>query len=71
MLSKQEVLNSAISTGRFDDFVDNILQLGAARTSAYVCCANVHMLVEASKDASFRHVLEEANLVTSRRRPGG
>jgi N-acetylglucosaminyldiphosphoundecaprenol N-acetyl-beta-D-mannosaminyltransferase len=64
MLSKQLVLDSNISTGAFNDFVDNILQLGAARSSAYVCCANVHMIVEAHRDASFRQVLDEANLVT-------
>jgi N-acetylglucosaminyldiphosphoundecaprenol N-acetyl-beta-D-mannosaminyltransferase len=64
MLAKQLVLNSDISTGSFDDFVDYILQLGAARISAYVCCANVHMVVEAHRDASFRQVLEEANIVT-------
>jgi len=64
MLLKQQVLDANISTGLFDDFVDNILQLGAARTSAYVCCANVHMVVEAHRDASFRQVLDEADLVT-------
>jgi N-acetylglucosaminyldiphosphoundecaprenol N-acetyl-beta-D-mannosaminyltransferase len=64
MLSKQVVLDSAISTGPFDEFVDYILQLGAARSSAYVCCANVHMVVEAHRDASFRKILEEADLVT-------
>jgi N-acetylglucosaminyldiphosphoundecaprenol N-acetyl-beta-D-mannosaminyltransferase len=64
MLAKQVVLDSRISTGSFDDFVDKILQLGAARNSAYVCCANVHMVVEAHRDASFRQVLDEANLVT-------
>lgn len=64
MLAKQVVLDSDISTGSFDEFVDYILQLGAARTSAYVCCANVHMVVEAHRDASFRQVLEEATLVT-------
>ena len=64
MLSKQLVLDSAISTGSFEDFVENILQLGAARTSAYVCCANVHMVVEAHRDVSFRQTLAEANLVT-------
>jgi len=64
MLAKQVVLDSGISTGSFDDFVDNILQLGAARNSAYVCCANVHMVVEAHRDMSFRRVLDEANLVT-------
>ena len=64
MLSKQLVLTSGISTGSFDDFVESILQLGAARTSAYVCCANVHMVVEAYRDASFQQVLDEASLVT-------
>lgn len=64
MLAKQQVLDSTITTGAFTEFVDEILQLGAARTSAYVCCANVHMLVEAHRDASFRQVLEEADLVT-------
>ncbi|RZJ57944.1 MAG: glycosyltransferase [Hymenobacter sp.] len=64
MLAKQVVLDSKISTGSFDDFVENILQLGAARNSAYVCCANVHMVVEAHRDASFRQVLDEATLVT-------
>jgi N-acetylglucosaminyldiphosphoundecaprenol N-acetyl-beta-D-mannosaminyltransferase len=64
MLQKQFVLDSPITIGSFDEFVDNILQLGAARSSAYVCCANVHMLVEAHRDASFRQVLAEANLVT-------
>lgn len=64
MLAKQVVLDSRISTGSFDDFVDKILQLGAARNSAYVCCANVHMVVEAHRDVSFRQVLDEANLVT-------
>lgn len=64
MLSKQLVLDSGISTGSFDDFVENILQLGASRSSAYVCCANVHMVVEAHRDSSFRQVLDEADLVT-------
>jgi len=64
MLAKQVVLDSRISTGSFEDFVDKILQLGAARNSAYVCCANVHMVVEAHRDVSFRQVLDEANLVT-------
>ena len=64
MIAKQVVLDSGISTGSFDDFVDKILQLGAARNSAYVCCANVHMVVGAHRDVSFREVLDEASLVT-------
>ncbi|RZK24664.1 MAG: glycosyltransferase [Hymenobacter sp.] len=64
MLAKQLVLDSGISTGSFEDFVDRIMQLGADRSSAYVCCANVHMVVEAHRDSSFRQVLDEASLVT-------
>ncbi|MGI4834045.1 MAG: WecB/TagA/CpsF family glycosyltransferase [Janthinobacterium lividum] len=64
MLSKQQVLDTFITTGPFEEFVDTILRLGAARRSAYVCCANVHMLVEAQHDPSFRHILAEADLVT-------
>lgn len=64
MLSQQQVLNSSITTGRFTEFVDHILKLGAARTSAYVCCANAHMLVEAHRDPGFRQILAEADLVT-------
>ena len=64
MLPKRLVLNSGISTGTPTEFINSILQLGAARSSAYVCFANVHMLVEAHRDARFRQVLSEASLVT-------
>lgn len=64
MLPKRLVLGSGISTGTPSDFVDTILQLGAARSSAYVCFANVHMLIEAHRDAKFQKVLSEASLVT-------
>lgn len=64
MLARQQVLDSLITTGPFAEFVETILRLGAERRSAYVCCANVHMLVEAHRDPSFRQVLAEADLVT-------
>ena len=60
MLAKHSVLHSEISTGRATDFVDAILRLGAARASAYVCFANVHMLMEAERDLDFRRILNGA-----------
>ncbi|RYU75451.1 WecB/TagA/CpsF family glycosyltransferase [Hymenobacter persicinus] len=63
MLPKRLVLDSWISTGTFAEFVGTILDMGAARTSAYVCCANVHMLVEAHQHPDFRRLLDEASLV--------
>jgi N-acetylglucosaminyldiphosphoundecaprenol N-acetyl-beta-D-mannosaminyltransferase len=64
MLPKRPVLDSWISTGQPAEFVDAILALGAARASAYVCCANVHMLVEAQQHPDFGRILNEANVVT-------
>ncbi|UOQ50793.1 WecB/TagA/CpsF family glycosyltransferase [Hymenobacter cellulosivorans] len=64
MLPKRLVLDSWISTGSPADFVTAILALGAARSSAYVCCANVHMVVEAHQYPDFRRILDEAAIVT-------
>ncbi|WP_226163637.1 WecB/TagA/CpsF family glycosyltransferase [Hymenobacter terricola] len=64
LLAKRPVLNALVSTGSPTDFVETILRLGAARASAYVCCANVHMLVEAHRDPAFRRVLAGAAVVT-------
>jgi N-acetylglucosaminyldiphosphoundecaprenol N-acetyl-beta-D-mannosaminyltransferase len=64
LLPKRRVLNALISTGQLPDFVEAILQLGAARSSAYVCCANAHMLVEAHRHPAFRPVLAGAAVVT-------
>ena len=60
MLPKHTVLHSNISTGSVAEFVDAILRLGAARTSAYVCFANVHMLVEAEQHPDFNRILNNA-----------
>jgi N-acetylglucosaminyldiphosphoundecaprenol N-acetyl-beta-D-mannosaminyltransferase len=60
MLPKHPVLHANISTGQTADFVDAILSLGAARTSAYVCFANVHMLVEAERNPDFGRILNQA-----------
>ncbi|MDU0369176.1 WecB/TagA/CpsF family glycosyltransferase [Hymenobacter endophyticus] len=63
MLPKLPLLDSWISTGTPAEFVAAILRLGAMRASAYVCFANVHMVVEAQQDAGFRQILREAALV--------
>ena len=63
-LTKHPVLRTQVSAGAPADFLAAILRLGAARAPAYVCCANVHMLVEAHRDAGFRHLLNQARVVT-------
>ena len=63
MLPKYPVLHANISTGRPADFIEAVLRLGAARSSAYVCFANVHMLVEAERQPDFRRLLNRAAVV--------
>ncbi|OON66049.1 WecB/TagA/CpsF family glycosyltransferase [Hymenobacter sp. CRA2] len=63
MLPRYRVLDSWISTGPAAAFVDTVLQLGAARASAYVCFANVHMVVEARRDPAFGAVVNRAAVV--------
>ncbi|WP_460578191.1 WecB/TagA/CpsF family glycosyltransferase [Hymenobacter coalescens] len=63
MLPRYPVLASWISTGPPAAFVDVVLRLGAARTSSYVCFANVHMVVEAHRQPEFGAVVNRAAVV--------
>lgn len=63
MLPRHQVLGTWISTGPPASFVDAVLQLGAARSSAYVCFANVHMVVEAHRQPDFGRVVNQATVV--------
>lgn len=63
MLPKQLVLDTWISTGTTEQFVDSILALAARRASEYVCFANVHMVVEAHRHRQFRLIVNQAALV--------
>lgn len=64
VLPKRPVFGTRISIGTLPDVTDAILRLGAARASAYVCCANVHMLMEAHRQPDFRQLLNRAAVVT-------
>jgi N-acetylglucosaminyldiphosphoundecaprenol N-acetyl-beta-D-mannosaminyltransferase len=64
VLPKRPVFGTQISTGTLPEVTDAILRLGAARASAYVCCANVHMLMEAHREPGFRQLLNRAAVVT-------
>lgn len=39
--------------------------MAALRESAYVCCVNAHMTVEAARDAEFRSVVNKADFATA------
>lgn len=66
---KRKVINSWISTGSFEDFIEGIFFLAKNRKSSYVCFANVHMVIEAYNDADFQNILNQADIVTPDGRP--
>ena len=52
-----------ISTISLDDSIQKISDWGMSHTPAFICFANVHMLVEAQKDTIFRSQVNKASLV--------
>ena len=64
LVEKRRLLNSYISVGSFDQFVEHVFWLTENKASSYICFANVHMLVEAYKDADFNKVLNQADVAS-------
>ncbi len=63
-LDKRFLISIPISNGTYKEFIDSIITLAVNKASAYVCVANVHMLVEAYRDPDFARVVENADLIT-------
>ena len=63
-LPKVRVLTADISLGGFQEHIHAFAELGAAHRSAYVCCVNAHMTVEA-RSSVMAKVLREADLATA------
>ncbi|MCE7040496.1 WecB/TagA/CpsF family glycosyltransferase [Dyadobacter sp. CY312] len=61
---KQFLISIGISSGDYEIFVKRIIDLAKKRTSSYVCVANVHMLMEAQKDADFSKIVNDADICT-------
>jgi len=68
-MAKEEVLGSLISIGTYEEMLDELFNLGHLKQSSYVCFANVHMVIEAHRDKSFRKVVNEADIATPDGRP--
>ncbi len=64
VLPKLRVLTADISVGTFAAHIDAIAAYGAAHRSAYVCCVNAHMTVEA-RDPRFAEVVNKADFATA------
>lgn len=69
MLPKIRLFETWVTTATYQQTVNQITDLAAARTSSYVCCANVHMLMEAYQKPAFSQVVNRANIVTPDGKP--
>jgi len=63
-MNKKRILQTLISTGSYQDFIDQVFHLAASKPSSYVCFSNVHMLIEAHKDGQFNQVVNQADMAT-------
>lgn len=65
LLPKRRTIGVNLSVGPFAEHVRLIGELGAGRTSSYVCCVNAHMCVEVDRSAAFAEVVNGADLATA------
>lgn len=63
-MMKKQLISLQISIASFKQVIDEIIILATKKQSAYVCIANVHMLVEAHDDAAFADIVNSADMVT-------
>ena len=68
-MRKKIIFNSVISIGTYKSFIEEIISYTHSKAPSYVCFANVHMVVEAYHDKSFRKLINEADLVAPDGRP--
>jgi len=63
-LSRHWLLSLHLSTGKYADFVCEMVRLAQSGMPSYVCIANVHMCIEAWDDPQFAEMVNSADIVT-------
>lgn len=63
-LGSSPILSTRIDATNYDDATQRIVEWARDGGSRYVCCANVHMLIEGRDDPAFREIVNGAALVT-------
>lgn len=58
------LISFPVSTGTYDDMLQHIINRTYTGQSAFVCIANVHMVVTAYQDVTFASLLKRADVVT-------
>ena len=62
-VKRKAIIDFSVSTGSYQLFLDEITELAKRKKSSAVFFANVHMFAEAHKDASFRSMVTNADIV--------
>ncbi len=60
---KIKIISLSVNRIRFSDAVSQVIELGITHQSSFICFANVHMTIEAYKDASFLKNLNKATYI--------
>jgi N-acetylglucosaminyldiphosphoundecaprenol N-acetyl-beta-D-mannosaminyltransferase len=61
---RRRVIRLNLTIQSYAEFIRDVLEAAHRRQSAYVCCANVHMVVEAVRDPAFAQAVNKATWVT-------
>lgn len=69
MHDKFHIISLNIDHVSFTESLDQVMRWALSRTPAYVCFANVHMTMEAHKDANFQQNVNHASLVLADGKP--
>lgn len=62
MATNTYLFSFRFSTLSLKETILHIVKMAVSKKSAYVCVSNVHMVVEATKDAAFTPILQNADL---------
>ncbi len=63
-MKKNKIIKTLISTGKYDEFIHEILELSKNTVSSYICVSNVHMTIEAYQSESFCDIVNSADMAT-------
>src|ERR1700760_10648 len=63
-MKKMQILNFPITVGKYQDYIEDIIDRANAGVSQYIYVANVHMVVEAFWNKSFSEKVSKASVVT-------
>jgi N-acetylglucosaminyldiphosphoundecaprenol N-acetyl-beta-D-mannosaminyltransferase len=64
-MEKIKIISLSVANLSFAEQISQICRWAKTKASKVVCCANVHMVIEAYRDQEFSKQLEQADLITA------